>query len=400
MANRADIAKKFRELLAFDGVDESLLAEVRPKLLESLPEIIDGFYAHAPAYSPQIAALLADPELAERLRVAQAKHLRNVLEARLDRAYFVEAETIGRVHEALDVGVSEFLWSYADLLVPMLKKLVLNEGGSTRLGDAVGAVLKVALLDIDRTTSMFHQTSAQRAEAKTFRSAAAGNLRATVDAVSALTEQMTAVSVLRGDIVELGRASASLGGEEAGVAGPSSSREDDASPVEARFRGTGAAMRHLAASSDRRVAAIASAIGSAIDALFAQAERWAAIPGPSAAIEIAKLDHLVLRMRVIDAVVGHRALAEGLDSSAESCRFATFYEDVADLRLRARPEFGALLLPHARVHEAAEKALRASTGGDVTNALAEVGRLNDASQSLLDALGDLQRIVDGDADSS
>ena len=105
-----------------------------------------------------LAAKLGDDARVDRLRKAQAQHWDVLFSGALDATYFAQAETIGRVHERVGLEPRWYIGGYAMILERLAGALVAKHRGSTDLAQDIGALLRVAMLDLDLAISTYMQT--------------------------------------------------------------------------------------------------------------------------------------------------------------------------------------------------------------------------------------------------
>lgn len=102
-------------------------------------------------------------------------------------------------------------------------------------------------------------------------------------------------------------------------------------------------------------------------------------------LHCAKSDHLLWKKRLNSMLVGATQLSESELSDHRSCRLGKWYE-AARQDYGHIPAFQAIEPPHARAHECGKRAARLCAQGDYTGAEAAVEEMDDASESVLNAL--------------
>jgi methyl-accepting chemotaxis protein len=124
----------------------------------------------------------------------------------------------------------------------------------------------------------------------------------------------------------------------------------------------------------------------------AQAGRLFSSASQSDAIfEMAQIDHVIFKKKVVDAILGHRRFASTEVPDHHCCRLGKWYDGVRDPAMRSLPEFERLAEPHARVHREAVHALAAQERQAKTEALGHLVAMNDAGDEVFDGLGRLSR---------
>ena len=102
-------------------------------------------------------------------------------------------------------------------------------------------------------------------------------------------------------------------------------------------------------------------------------------------LHCAKSDHLLWKKRLNSMLVGAIELSESELSDHRSCRLGRWYE-AARQDYGHLPAFQAIETPHARAHDCATRAARLCAAGDYTGAELAVEDMDDASETVLNAL--------------
>ncbi|WP_425427297.1 CZB domain-containing protein [Thauera linaloolentis] len=106
--------------------------------------------------------------------------------------------------------------------------------------------------------------------------------------------------------------------------------------------------------------------------------------------ELAKLDHLVFKLDVYQALTGHSGISAESLSTHTTCRLGHWYQDEGR-QFAHLPGYRQLDAPHARVHQSGRAALERVAGGDIAGA---VGAIADMEAASIQVLDNLQRIAD------
>jgi hypothetical protein len=106
--------------------------------------------------------------------------------------------------------------------------------------------------------------------------------------------------------------------------------------------------------------------------------------------ELAKLDHLVFKLDVYQALTGHSKTEAASLSTHTNCRLGRWYQN-AGRQFAHLPAYRQLEAPHARVHQSGKVALERVVAGDIDAAVAAVSDMESASIQVLESL---QRIAD------
>lgn len=102
--------------------DRRNLARLRPLLEKHADSLVAAFYRHLLSFEPA-RALLADPDVKDRLLVKQREYLLSLAEPGLDLDYFTQRLEIGRTHMRVGLEPRFYLGAYSlymRLLVPVI----------------------------------------------------------------------------------------------------------------------------------------------------------------------------------------------------------------------------------------------------------------------------------------
>ncbi len=110
---------------------------------------------------------------------------------------------------------------------------------------------------------------------------------------------------------------------------------------------------------------------------------------PAMLLEMAKIDHVIFKKKVIDTLLGYGKLQSGKLPNHHCCRLGLWYDKVSDPKIKSLSEFRAIEPPHARVHEEAVSTLKLFEEGRHKDALAHLAKLHEAGDEVFRRLGDL-----------
>jgi len=145
----------------------------------------------------------------------------------------------------------------------------------------------------------------------------------------------------------------------------------------------------LSRTNDQRLAQVLDSMGRMSSHLDSQVDSYAGIGSASLLVEIAKNDHIAFKRSVLDGVLGRSQLRAGDIADHHGCRLGKWYDGVSDLALRGSPAYVAIVEPHAQVHAAAKAALAFVAEGRFDDALAEVEKMDAASEAVVARLNSL-----------
>jgi methyl-accepting chemotaxis protein len=113
-------------------------------------------------------------------------------------------------------------------------------------------------------------------------------------------------------------------------------------------------------------------------------------------IEMARIDHVLFKKRVVDTVTGHDSWEAAALPDHHHCRLGKWYDNIKNEKIRAHPAFMNLVEPHKAVHEAGHRALHAAEQGNSTDAFAALVDLDKASEQVLKGLTNLAAAMDNE----
>jgi signal transduction histidine kinase len=119
MPNDADLEQRLC-YLNLDPEDGERLAALRPMIEAQADDLVSAFYRHLLAFEPT-RALLADPQVKERLLQKQREYLLHLVDPVIDQAYVSERRRIGEAHFRLGLEPRWYLGAYSlyfSLLIP------------------------------------------------------------------------------------------------------------------------------------------------------------------------------------------------------------------------------------------------------------------------------------------
>ena len=122
------------------------------------------------------------------------------------------------------------------------------------------------------------------------------------------------------------------------------------------------------------------------DRLSKAANQWFRNSSGRSLCEMAKIDHILFKKRVVDTILGRGSWASREVPDNHSCRLGKWYDGIEDKSLLQNPDFKELKGPHKDVHDAAVSALTAHERGDAQGAMDGLKALDAASQVVIQKL--------------
>lgn len=106
-------------------------------------------------------------------------------------------------------------------------------------------------------------------------------------------------------------------------------------------------------------------------------------------LEMAKIDHVIFKKKVVDSLLGHRTFPSSSVTDHHCCRLGKWYDSVKDTKIRSLDAYRRIEAPHARVHEEARLTLELFEGQRSSEALEHLGSLNAAGDEVFTRLEEL-----------
>lgn len=138
---------------------------------------------------------------------------------------------------------------------------------------------------------------------------------------------------------------------------------------------------------------VADSIHSSNESVSASARKWFSQGSPQGLCEMARVDHILFKKRVVDVLMGNGDWQPAEVPDHHSCRLGRWYGALNDQQIKGLPEYAALEEPHTAVHAQARKALEAWYSGERDDALVHLDELHEASKKVLSLLGALSKQI-------
>jgi len=126
------------------------------------------------------------------------------------------------------------------------------------------------------------------------------------------------------------------------------------------------------------------------------ASNWFREDSDRSLCQMAKIDHVMFKKRVVDTLLGDGDWASDAVPDHHGCRLGKWYDQMGE-RLGHLPAYGSLKEPHKRVHASARAALEACENGDKTTAAQHLDALEAASIEVIEKLDVLMSALEADA---
>jgi signal transduction histidine kinase len=145
-----DLPRELEERLAFlrvERADVELLRELRPTLEKHADTFVAAFYRHLLSFAPT-RELLRDPEVKQRLLVAQRAYFLSLGEPSFDAGYLERRRQIGRTHERIGLVPRFYVGAYglySALVAPLVFEAFAHD--ADRAMRTMAALQKLLMLD-------------------------------------------------------------------------------------------------------------------------------------------------------------------------------------------------------------------------------------------------------------
>lgn len=151
-----------------------------------------------------------------------------------------------------------------------------------------------------------------------------------------------------------------------------------------------------ARSDNGRLSEMNTSLQASNDAFLANAQSWFRADCHRSLVQMAKIDHVFFKKRIVDIIVGRTTGKSGDLPTHHQCRLGKWYDTLDVASVRNHPAYKALEAPHARVHDIAREVLEAHEGGASKRAFERLADLETASQEVLRLLDTLAEALDTD----
>ncbi|MBV5264381.1 methyl-accepting chemotaxis protein [Pinisolibacter aquiterrae] len=125
------------------------------------------------------------------------------------------------------------------------------------------------------------------------------------------------------------------------------------------------------------------------------AKSWFEPDSDRSMCEMAKIDHVFFKKRILDTLVGRGDWKPGEMPDHHQCRLGKWYDSISKPEYRALPAYRNLVEPHALVHAFGLQALRAHAEGRDVEAFAAMEKVGEASHQVLALLDELSQAIGG-----
>jgi methyl-accepting chemotaxis protein len=220
-----------------------------------------------------------------------------------------------------------------------------------------------------------------------------GSLREGMTAIlTTMQHSKTAVVEGQRSIVEAGRTMDDISAKIAGVGTKMRAIASVLGQQTAATGEIGRSVDQVAATAEANEALLgrmSSKLHESNDRVSDNAKTWFQADSHRALVEMAKIDHVLFKKRVVDVLMGRGAWQAAEVPDHHDCRLGKWYDGLTIPEIRNDPTFSALIAPHQAVHAEARRTLALHAEGRVDEAAEALAAMNAASEEVLARLAEL-----------
>lgn len=195
------------ERVAFMGLDDrakSALRDLRPVIRKEIGPALKAFYDKVKA-SPETRKFFQDERHMDAASSRQAAHWDVIAQGQFDQTYVSAVRTVGQVHARIGLEPRWYIGGYAIVTDHLMRATIdamwprgmMSKGDSSKAGEAVSALMKAVMLDMDFAISIYLETiEAERQRLEQVRVASESAQNAVVAALGQALD-----SLAQGDLV-------------------------------------------------------------------------------------------------------------------------------------------------------------------------------------------------------
>ncbi len=147
---------------------------------------------------------------------------------------------------------------------------------------------------------------------------------------------------------------------------------------------------------DQQLGAMQRVLKQSNDSFSGSAKNFFDANSDKSLLEMAKIDHVLFKKRVVDTGDRTRRLGILRHADHHHCRLGKWYDAIKNEKIKTHPVFRNLVTPHKAVHDAGHRALLAAEQGNSTEAFAALVDLDKASKEVLNGLTELAAAMETD----
>ncbi len=148
-----------------------------------------------------------------------------------------------------------------------------------------------------------------------------------------------------------------------------------------------------ASNNEHLLISMADKLAESNDLFAKQSSGWHKEGDARSLCEVAKIDHITFKKRVVDTLMRRQRWAACDVPDHHQCRLGKWYDTIADAQIKQLPAYRALEAPHAEVHALAKKVLSAFECSETTEALTHLDAMSNASRRVVSSLDELSQAI-------
>lgn len=153
---------KRKQFMAITPAVSELLPQIWSVIKPALPEILEGFYAHAGSV-PELAKMIGDQSA--RLKAAQTTHWERLFSGRFDDDYIQGIRAIGLTHNRIGLEPRWYIGGYNFVQQELIAVLVKHyRWKPAKLASAIQAVMAAINLDMGMAISIYQEAMMEERE--------------------------------------------------------------------------------------------------------------------------------------------------------------------------------------------------------------------------------------------
>jgi len=194
VSNSTNLSQRL-EFLKIDESARKAIADYRPLIEAAVPKSLKTFYTQVRRY-PEVRGFFKDDAHIDHASNAQERHWQRIAGATFDSGYVESVQRIGTTHARIGLEPRWYIGGYALIIEEVVRQVVAAQFTGKKkkmsavdgrgLAEALSAILKVAMLDIDLGVSIYLQacTEAELKKQEEAQRKQAQQVQLAVDAVA------------------------------------------------------------------------------------------------------------------------------------------------------------------------------------------------------------------------
>lgn len=154
-----------------------------------------------------------------------------------------------------------------------------------------------------------------------------------------------------------------------------------------------AGVANLSSENEQTLASMVLSLQESNDKFSDSAKEWFEANSHRSLCEMAKIDHVLFKKRVVDTIMGRADWHHNDVPDHHNCRLGKWYDSIRNPEICNHAIFTDLVAPHEIVHAAARKALECHARGDSMAAFEALKEMDLASNEVLAGLEQLSQIL-------